>query len=82
MRMLSGSEFPQFIAANPVAAIHFDAVWNSRLRALTRLKMLDAETALGNQAAFAEIDSDREPDLAKSIPHVRRMFLKSRISDR
>ena len=68
MRLLASEEFPDFVAAKPAAAIHFDAEWDAHLRDLTRRMMLEAEQALGDRANFGEIDVDKEPALARSIP--------------
>ena len=67
MRLIRGTEFQPFIAAKPAAAVLFDAHWDFQHRAVTRQKMLAAEQALEDQANFAEVDVDIEPQLARSI---------------
>jgi thioredoxin-like negative regulator of GroEL len=67
MRQLTSADYKQFIAAAPVAVIHFDTEWNAGHRAVIRQRMQDAEHSLGQQALFAEVDCDRSIDLAQSI---------------
>ena len=68
MRLLTGEEVPAFVAAKPVAVLHFDAEWDAKYREQTRRSMLEAEAALGDRANFAEIDIDANVELAGSIP--------------
>jgi thioredoxin-like negative regulator of GroEL len=68
MRLLTRTEVEAFIAAKPVAAIHFDAEWDTNYRTIVRRKMEEAEQALGEQVNFGEVDCDLAPDLAKSVP--------------
>ena len=70
MEILTPEALPAFLAARPVAAIHVDADWDARLRALTRRSMLEAEAALGDRARFGEIDCDKHLDWAKSLPAI------------
>jgi len=67
LRLLTNTEFSQFITARRVAVLHFDAEWNLH-RTTARQKMLDAQVALSDQVNFAEVDCDSESDLARSIP--------------
>jgi thioredoxin-like negative regulator of GroEL len=68
VRALTKDDFPSFIAAREAAVIHFDAVWDDINRRVTRKLMLEAEQSLAGWVNFAEVDTDTEPDLAKSIP--------------
>ena len=68
MRLLTSEDVPAFLAANPAAALHFDADWDAKYREQVRRSMLEAEAALGEQAGFAEIDCDANAELSKSIP--------------
>ena len=63
MRVLTQADTETFLAEKPAAAIHFDASWDEDHRANTRRVMADAE-----QVNFGEVDCDRDPELAKSIP--------------
>ena len=67
MRLATRDDFAHIIASAPVAAIHFDAAWDGH-RDATRAKMLEAQAAFVDRAAFAEVDVDKEGDLAKAIP--------------
>ena len=68
MRLLTSKKVPAFVAAKAAAALHFDAQWDAKCREQVRRSMLEAEAALGKQAAFAEIDCDSNVALSKSIP--------------
>jgi hypothetical protein len=68
MRPLTGSDFPAFVTAKPAAAVLFDAEWDVRGRPAIRGRMLEAERVLGDRVNFAEVDIDRDGQLAKSIP--------------
>jgi thioredoxin-like negative regulator of GroEL len=50
------------------AAIHVDANWNAKYRAVTRSAMADAEQVLAERVNFGEVDCDVDPELAKSVP--------------
>jgi thioredoxin-like negative regulator of GroEL len=65
---LTQADIASFLAEKPVAAIHFDANWDGKYRAVTRSAMADAEQVLAECVNFGEIDCDSEPELAKSIP--------------
>jgi|SRR5262245_48277401 len=67
MRQIEGADYQHFITAAPIAVIHFDAEWDTRYREVTRIRMQQATKAFGLQAAFAEVDIDRSPELAKAI---------------
>ncbi|MCX5658396.1 MAG: thioredoxin family protein [Planctomycetota bacterium] len=67
MRIITAAEYESFLAERCFAAIHFDAEWDVGHRPPTRLKMLEAEHALGHLANFAEMDVDKNGALAKSI---------------
>lgn len=67
MKLLTHAEYRDFIASKRVAAIHFEADWDIGKHD-TRKAMRDAVRLLGNEVAFAEVDVDLEPDLARSIP--------------
>ena len=68
MRLLTATEVEAFIEAKPVAAIHFDAEWDTNYRTIGRRKMEEAEQALGELVNFGEVDCDLAPKLAKSVP--------------
>jgi thioredoxin-like negative regulator of GroEL len=68
MRLISSAEVEDFLAAKPLAVLHFDAGWDTRLIDLTRQTMAEAEAALGDKASFAEIDIDANVEFSKSIP--------------
>jgi hypothetical protein len=68
VRLLIANELPAFVAAKPVAAVHFDADWDANLRERTRRTMIEAEAALGDRANFGEIDCDANVELARAIP--------------
>ena len=68
MRVLTQADIAPFLAERPVAAIHFDASWGEKHRATTRRVMADAEQVFGGRVNFGEVDFDRDPQLAKSIP--------------
>ncbi len=67
MRLITSSEFQNFVSEKEAAAIHFDAEWNQG-RINTRHQMLVAERSFGNIVNFGEVDCDQELELAKSIP--------------
>ena len=67
MKLLTGWEFEAFIAAKPVAVIHFDAEWDVGHRPLVRRAMLEAAQVFGDRVNFAEVDVDSEAKLAGSI---------------
>jgi thioredoxin-like negative regulator of GroEL len=74
MRMLTEREFPAFITSRPVVVLHIDTCWDT-YRDTVRAKMLEAQAALKEFAAFAEVDADTEADLCRSlgvanVPHV------------
>ena len=62
MRLLKSDQYQLFVSAKPAAAIHFDAEWDKNLRTETRLKMLEAEAALGEKVNFGEVDADADAD--------------------
>ena len=68
MRQLTGENFHCAVSAKSAAAIHFDAAWDVAYRPVVRQTMLDAERVLGDRVTFAEVDCDREVELARSIP--------------
>lgn len=68
MRFLSPKDVPAFVAAKPAAALHFDADWDAKYREQVRRSMLEAATAFGEQASFAEIDCDANVKFSNSIP--------------
>ena len=67
MRLLTQADISAFLVEKPVAAIHFDAKWDA-YRTATRSAMAHAEQALADCVNFGEVDCDRDPELAKSIP--------------
>jgi thioredoxin-like negative regulator of GroEL len=68
MRVLTQADIASFLAEKPAAAIHFDANWDAKYRAVTRSAMTDAEQVFADRANFGEVDCDNDPELAKSIP--------------
>jgi thioredoxin-like negative regulator of GroEL len=68
MRLLTQADIASFLAEKPAAAIHFDANWDAKYRAVTRSAMADAEQVLAGRVNFGEVDCDTDPELAKSIP--------------
>jgi thioredoxin-like negative regulator of GroEL len=68
MRLLTRANIAPFLAEKPVAAVHFDASWNAEHRKVMRGVMVGAEQALAERVNFGEVDCDRDPELAKSIP--------------
>jgi thioredoxin-like negative regulator of GroEL len=68
MRLVTQTDIAVFVAEKPAAAIHFDANWDAKYRAVIRSAMVDAEQALADRVNFGEVDCDRDPELAKSIP--------------
>jgi len=68
MRLLTVADIALFLAEKAAAAIHFDANWDARYRAVTRTAMADAEHLLADRANFGEVGCDNYPELAKSIP--------------
>jgi thioredoxin-like negative regulator of GroEL len=68
MRQLTGADIDAFVAAKPAAAVLFDAEWDGSYRPIVRAKMIEAESAVGQQANFGEVNCDRNPDLARSLP--------------
>jgi thioredoxin-like negative regulator of GroEL len=68
IRQLSSDQYVAFVAEKSVAAVHFDADWDTAYRPPTRQRMREAAEALGERANFAEVGVDAEPDLARSIP--------------
>jgi thioredoxin-like negative regulator of GroEL len=56
------------VAEKPAAAIHFDAEWDAKYRAVTRSAMAEAEQFLADRVNFGEVDCDTDLELAKSIP--------------
>ena len=68
MRRLASAEFESFVSGAPSAAIHFDAEWDMAYRGRARQRMEEAERSFGARVRFAEVDIDREPELARSIP--------------
>jgi hypothetical protein len=68
MRLVTQTDIGVFVAEKPAAAIHFDADWNAKYRALIRSAMADTEQILADRVNFGETDCDRDPELAKSIP--------------
>jgi thioredoxin-like negative regulator of GroEL len=68
MRLLTKADIASFVMEKPAAAIHFDANWDAKYRAVIRSAMADAEQFLSDRVNFGEIDCDSEPELAKAIP--------------
>jgi thioredoxin-like negative regulator of GroEL len=68
MRLLTQADIASFLAEKTVPAIHFDANWDTVHRTVTRSAMADAEQILAEHVNFGEVDCDRDPQLAKSIP--------------
>jgi thioredoxin-like negative regulator of GroEL len=68
MRALTQADISCFLAEKPAAAIHFDASWDEKHRAITRRIMTGAEQVLSGSVNFGEVDCDRDPKLATSIP--------------
>jgi thioredoxin-like negative regulator of GroEL len=66
MRTLTRRDFASFVHSRPVAVIHVDAAWNT-YRDAFREKMLAAQARLKEFVAFAEVDSDSQPELCKSL---------------
>lgn len=68
MRLVTQTGIAVFLAEKPAVAIHFDANWDVKYRAIIRSAMADAERVLADRVNFGEVDCDRDPELAKSIP--------------
>jgi len=68
MRRLTQADIASFLGEKRVAAIHFDANWDAKYRAVTRSAMANAEQVLAGCVSFGEVDCDSDPELAKSIP--------------
>lgn len=68
MRQLSFDEYAAFLAAKPIAAVHYDAAWDVGYRPGVRRRMVEAADAFGDQANFAEVDIDAEVELARALP--------------
>lgn len=68
MRLVTQTDIAVFVAEKPAAAIHFDANWDAKHRDRIRSAMADAEQVLADRVNFGEVDCDRDPELAKSIP--------------
>lgn len=68
MRLVTQTDIAVFLAEKPAAAIHFDTNWDAKYRAIIRSAMADAERVLADSVNFGEVDCDRDPELAKSIP--------------
>jgi thioredoxin-like negative regulator of GroEL len=67
MPQVASAEFQSFLDEKPFAVVHFDAAWDSG-REVTRRRMREAEQEFGARVTFAEVDCDKEIELAKSIP--------------
>jgi thioredoxin-like negative regulator of GroEL len=67
MRLLTQADIACFLAEKRTAAIHFDANWNAKYRAVTRSAMAEAEQVLAEQVNLGEVDCDSDPELPKSI---------------
>lgn len=67
MRLVTQTDIAVFLAEKPAAAIHVDANWDAKYRAIIRSAMADAERVLAARVNFGEVDCDRDPELAKSI---------------
>lgn len=67
MRFLGESEFREFLRRHAFAVIHFDAVWDKRGLPLVRSNLAAAEQQFGALVGFAEVDVDRETQLAVGI---------------
>ena len=68
MQLLTQADFDAFVSAKPAAAIHFDTVWDVSYRTSMRNTMKYAEQMLGENVNFGEVDCDKSPELAGSIP--------------
>jgi thioredoxin-like negative regulator of GroEL len=68
MRLVTQTDIAVFLAEKPAAVIHVDANWDAKYRAIIRSAMADAERVLAARVNFGEVDCDRDPELAKSIP--------------
>ena len=68
MRLVTQTDIAVFLAEKPAAAIHCDANWDAKYRAIIRSAMADAERVLADGVNFGEVDCDRDPELARSIP--------------
>lgn len=66
MRPLNGDEFHALVTSRPAAAVLFDAAWDGR-RVAARAQMAAAADALGDRAAFGEVNCDAEADLARAV---------------
>jgi thioredoxin-like negative regulator of GroEL len=62
------TDLEAFISEKPAAVIQFDAEWDVTYRSVVRAKMIEAEKELGKQANFGEVNCDRSPELARSLP--------------
>jgi hypothetical protein len=58
MRLLTQADIASFLADKPAAAIHFDANWDAKYRAVTRSAVADAEQVHGEHVNFGEVDCD------------------------
>jgi len=68
MQVLNATDFESFIADNSKAVIHFDAAWNVDGLIAIQHKMEEAESLVVGSVAFAYVDCDKNPELAKAIP--------------
>jgi len=68
MRLLTHADIAPFLVEKSAAAIHFDANWDAKYRAVTRSAMADAERVLADRVNFGEVDCGNDPELAQSIP--------------
>ncbi len=68
MGKINSEHFQSLITVKRAAAVHFDAEWNESYRTVARRRMRDAESSLGTDASFGEVDCDANPELARSIP--------------
>lgn len=67
VQKLSADNYEDFVRQKRAAAVHFDADWDIDYRPITRRRMNDAAQALGEDVNFAEVDCDREAELARSL---------------
>ena len=66
--LLLEADLESFVAANSVAAIHFDAAWDVAGLASISPKLEEAQEIFKDQVAFGFVDCDQSPELAKAIP--------------
>jgi hypothetical protein len=65
----AGKCIAYFVAEEPAEAIHFDAKWDAKYRAVIRSGMADAKQFLADRLNFGEVDCDSEPEAGEVDPN-------------